>query len=108
MKENIQKIQNKTRELQTLQNRLHRYWKKLVAISIGVAKEKGIKTEILEVGELPSDLSKIQVYEDSNGFAYADNLLKLAKNKEPSLYRKYQDGKIRYEQGINELEAMVN
>jgi len=102
------KIQRKTRELQTLQNRLHRYWKKLVAVSIGVAKEKGIKTEILEVGESPSNPLKIQVYEDSDGIAYSDNLLELSKDVAPSLYNKYKTGKQKYEQGLDELEAMVN
>ena len=52
----------KTMELYTLRNRLHRYWKKLVTVSISVAKEKDIKTRFVEFGDVVTDDQKIHVY----------------------------------------------
>ncbi len=106
-----EKIKRKTHELYNLKHRLKRYWKKLLAESFRVAKERGIKSEIIDLENLSSDIflesSVISIYK--NGKAVdADNFLKLSYQKYPSLYRRYRQGKGKYERGLNELEKMMN
>ena len=102
-----EQIINKTRELYTLQGRLHRYWKKLVKVSIGVAQEMGIKSRFVEFWDIVTDDQEIHIPIDGDNVDTSE-LLKLAKEREPSLYRRYQQGQQRYELGCKELEAMVN
>ena len=101
-----EQLTRRSLELYTLRNRLHRYWKKLVAVSIGVAKERGIKSRFIEFGDIVEDDQKIHIHTDGENVDVSE-LLKLAQDRVPSLYRRYQTGRHRYEQGIRELELMV-
>lgn len=107
-----QEISRKTRELYTLRNRVHRYWKRLVEISSKIAKEKGIEvimTETLE-GQINSVLTNpqaVQVYKNGE-LVNANELIELSKTTAPSLYRKYHESLKTYNLKISELEKITN
>ena len=105
-------IERKTKELYSLKHRLEKYWKKLLQESFRVARERGIKSEILDLENIGPEIfidnsRTIPIYK--NGKAVdADAFLKLASQTYPSLYRRYKQEKEQYERGLNELEKMLN
>lgn len=99
-----EQLTRKAMELYKLENRLHRYWKRLVKVSIEVAQERGIKARFVEFGDVVIDDRKIHIYTDGENVD-ENKLLELAKDKSPSLYRRYQTGKRRCEQIARELEV---
>lgn len=106
-------IHRKTMELHSLRNRIKRYWKKLATESIKIAKEKGIESEIIDLGNLnetiflPVGSKTIPIYKDGEAID-EDILLKLAKPKFPVLYRKYYEGKEKFGKGYDELKELYS
>jgi hypothetical protein len=96
----------KTRELYTMQNRLHRYWKRLVAESFLAAREKGLDIFVNDMPDtaLTGGYNAIYIYEKGE-YVNADELIELSKSRTPSLYRKYMQGKEKYSSSVkNHLE----
>ena len=106
-------IFRKTAELNTLRNRLRRYWHRLAFEAITIAKAEGIISEVVHMNDLPDHVlapeasSRIPLYVEGEG-VNADILLKLASSKFPSLFRKYIHGKDRYEKGLEDLQNLVD
>jgi len=106
-------IFRKTAELNTLRNRLRRYWNKLAVEAITVAKAQGIVSEVVHMNDLPDEVlvpeasSTIPLYVEGEG-VNADILLKLASSRFPSLFRKYIHGKNRYEKGLEDLQHLID
>lgn len=105
------KIFRKTREIGILENRIKRYWKKLLKISIQVAKEKGIKTIVIEnyedqIDNVLENPEAIQVYKNGEE-VNADGLIELSKSISPSLYRRYYKDLRNYKTLSLELKSMV-
>lgn len=106
-----QEISRKTRELYTLRKKIHIYWKKLIAISFKVAKEKGIETIVIgdyedQIDNTLTNPQAVQVYRNGE-LVNANELIELSKDINPSLYRKYHGNLKEYNLGILELEKLV-
>ena len=102
-------MQRKTRELSSLGNRVRRYWKKLLTEAIRIAKVRRVRSVIVDLENINSEIfispNEIPLYRDGEAID-ADLFLRLAQPKYPSLYRKYVQGKEKYERGLSELERM--
>jgi len=105
-------IVKKIKEIEKLRNRAHRYWIRLLIESMTIAKEKGIAAELIDLNcphvsvmyEEGSEI--IPIYENGEE-VNTDILLKLAKEKYPSLHRKFYRTKDRFEKAWDELELLV-
>ena len=111
-KHSTTEIQNKTRELTSLRNKLRRYWKKLLEEAVKVAQTEGRQSEIVDLEHISSRVfldssTTIPLYKDGEDID-VDILLKLAQPGNPALYRKYIQGKNRYEKEINDLGKMLS
>jgi hypothetical protein len=76
-------IRNKLMEYRALTGQLRRYWRRLAQESLRIAKEKGL---VVRIG------GEERLIEDCN------ELFKLAKDKFPSLYRRYNSKMSKHEQ----------
>jgi len=89
----------KVSEFWTLRNRLRRYWKVLTRKALEIAKERGLVLMIAGAPEdstMPMDPDVDIVIPSKGESVECSELLKLAKDKLPVLYRKYVSGKSRY------------
>ncbi len=99
-------IEIKLDEYHTLQNRLNRYWKKLSIEAIKIAKERGLKTVAEET--LSGDPRDITIILEGDDILNDSELLDLAKEKFPSLHRRYLEGNKKYMVLKLELETILD
>jgi hypothetical protein len=86
--EGEEEIRNKLMEYRVLTKQLRRYWGRLSQESLKVAKEKGLI---------------VRIDEDEGFVEDCNELFKLAKDKFPSLYRRYNTKMTRHVQLEREL-----
>lgn len=103
-----EELTRKESELINLRNRYHRYWRKLLKVSIKIAKERGIETIVIEDYDDQINIALrnpdvIQVYQE-NDIVNADELIELSKDVMPSLYRRYHGSKRKYYSELKKLE----
>ena len=98
----------KVAELRTAENRLTRYWKKLVKSSITHAKALGIETYVLEKGDQAiHGPTRINVLVEGDT-ADSSELIGLSRDLFPLLYRKYDCLRKRSDKLREQLEGLLS
>lgn len=99
-------------ELETLWRKLLRYQKRLFKDAFIVAKAKGIESEFVDLDNIDSSIFEpegsetIPIYRKGNN-ANAEILLKLAKERSPTLYRRFIVGRKIYKEKYSQLEELT-
>ena len=105
-------ILRRVSEFNTLGNRLKRYWGRLLLEAMKIAKERGIQSEFVDLNNpdesvlIPEGSNIIPIYREEGG---CDDsiLLKLAKPKFSSLYRRFMQGNKRHGEIESELRGIL-
>lgn len=106
---NQNKLSRKESEILNLRNRVRRYEKRLIIISAQEAIKQGIEKIVLtdnpdaQFNEVLADPKVIQVYEKGE-YSNPYELIELAKNVAPSLYRRYHESLRKLKERIAELK----
>ena len=95
-------LEKRIAEYWKLKNKLERYWKRLLIESNNIALEQGL-TVIVSNKRMRQGPNEIIVFENQEGL-YDDELLRLSKDKFPSLYRRFYQGVERHGQILVDLE----
>lgn len=101
--ENLKEIEEKLSEYKTLTNKLTRYWRKLAKEALKEAKRKGLEIVITDSEIIPfaDIILKRTSYEVD-----VTKLIKLVKERYPSLHRRYHNGLIKHKQLESELNTI--
>ena len=108
----INNLQKKLSELHILGDRIRRYQKRLLAEAISRAKERGLVSQIMDLDNLPTDVvcglssEVIPLYKEGQ-YVNTEILLKLSKEKMPSLYRRYQESQRKYLEDLEDLRRIM-
>ena len=100
----MEELEKLASESLKLDNRLRRYWNKLVTESLKIAKQRKLNIGVIYPDATSSeDIVIIKNGKEVNAY----DLLKLSKNVLPSLYRKYNQGLEKHHKLHKELETLL-